>query len=540
MQIKHRPIILIIMDGWGYSESTTYNAVHSANKPAWDDFWSIYPHMLLRCSGTDVGLPDGQMGNSEVGHMHMGAGRVIEQDFTRIKNAIEDGSFFENETLIKTFDQLKKDGKALHLLGLLSPGGVHSHEDHILAMIELAASRGLEKIYLHGFLDGRDTAPKSAADSIRLVHTKFTELGVGRIASLIGRSFAMDRNNNWDKTKISYDLIVDGVSEYKSADPFIALDMAYDRGETDEFVEATAIVPRRSEPIMVEDGDAVVYLNYRADRARQLTRPFIDKKFKFFDRERKPELLSFVSLTQYSADFDIPAAFEPHDLKNVFGQYISDLGLRQLRIAETEKYAHVTFFFNGGEERVYEGEDRVLVPSPHVATYDQKPEMSAQTVTDRMVEAIYGLKYDAIICNFANPDMVGHTGNFEAAVKAIETVDSCIDRVVAAAQSIGGEILITADHGNAEQMRSVATKMDRGVPYTSHTTNVVPLVYIGRPAAMVNSGTLTDLTPTMLYLMGIDKPEEMTGTSLVTLESDSDTEKVESGVKRGRLSRLMR
>ena len=528
------------MDGWGYSESITYNAVHSANKPAWEDFWSIYPHMLLRCSGTDVGLPDGQMGNSEVGHMHMGAGRVIEQDFTRIKEAIEDRSFFENEMLINTFDQLKKDGKALHLLGLLSPGGVHSHEDHILAMIELAASRGLKKVYLHAFLDGRDTPPKSANESIRIMQAKFAELGVGRFASVVGRFYAMDRNSNWDRTQASFDLIVNGQAEFSSSDPYIALDKAYVRGESDEFVQATVIVPHGTNPIQVRDGDVVLFMNYRADRARQLTRAFIDKKFKFFERDRKPELSSFASLTQYSADFDIPAAFPPHELKNVFGKYISDMGLRQLRIAETEKYAHVTFFFNGGEERVFEGEDRILVPSPHVRTYDEQPEMSAQAVTDRMVEAIYGLKYDVIICNFANPDMVGHTGNFEAAVKAVETVDSCIDRVVAAAQSIGGEILITADHGNAEQMRSVATKMDRGVPYTSHTTNVVPLVYIGRPAIMANSGSLTDLSPTMLYLMGAEIPSEMTGKSLVKLESEAGSRGKESGVKRGRLSKIFR
>ena len=540
MQIKHRPIILIVMDGWGYSDSTTYNAVHSANKPAWEDFWSIYPHMLLRCSGTDVGLPEGQMGNSEVGHMHMGAGRIIEQDFTRIKEAIEDRSFFENEILINTFDQLKKDGKALHLLGLLSPGGVHSHEDHILAMIELAASRGLEKIYLHGFLDGRDTPPKSAGESIRQVQSKFTELGVGHVASLIGRFYAMDRNNNWDRTQSSYELIVDGKGEFQSPDPFIALDMAYDREETDEFVKATSIVPHNGEPIRVEDGDVVLFMNYRADRARQLTRAFIGKKFGFFERERKPELSSFVTLNQYSEEFNVPVAFPPKDLKNVFGKYISDMGLRQLRIAETEKYAHVTFFFNGGEERVFEGEDRILVPSPHVRTYDEQPEMSAQAVTDRMVETIYSLKYDTIICNFANPDMVGHTGNFEAAVKAIETVDSCIDRIVAATQSIGGEILITADHGNAERMRSVATKMDRGEPYTSHTTSPVPLVYIGRPAGMRNSGSLVDLAPTMLYLMGLEIPPEMTGKPLVLLESEVNSGKRESGVKRGRLSKIFR
>lgn len=542
MQIKHRPVILLILDGWGYSDSTTYNAVHSANKPAWDDFWSIYPNMLLKCSGPNVGLPEGQMGNSEVGHMHMGAGRIIKQDFTSITDAIEDRSFFDNELLVESFDKLKESGKALHLLGLLSPGGVHSHEDHIVATIELAVERGVKEIYLHAFLDGRDTPPKSAADSLQLMQTTFAEQGVGRVASIIGRFYAMDRNSNWDRIKIAYDLIVDGKGVFECPDPYIGLDMAYQRDETDEFVKATAIVPRDGEAVKVEDGDMVLFMNYRADRARQLTRAFIDEKMELFERSRKPNLSIYASLTQYSAEFDTPTAFPPKELNNVFGKYISDMGCRQLRIAETEKYAHVTFFFNGGEERVFDGEDRILVPSPHVETYDEQPEMSAQAVTDRMVESIYSLKYDAIICNFANPDMVGHTGNFEAAVKAIETVDSCIDRVVAAAQSIGGEVLITADHGNAELMRSVATKMDRGVPHTSHTTNPVPLIYIGRPATMVKSGSLTDLTPTMLHLMGLEIPEEMTGTSLVKLESEAEAEPGQktSKVSRRRLSRIMR
>ncbi len=539
MHVKHRPIILLILDGWGYSESTTYNAIHSANKPAWDDFWSIYPHMLLRCSGSDVGLPDGQMGNSEVGHMHMGAGRTIEQDFTRIKNAIENESFFENPFLLETFDKLKESGKALHLMGLLSPGGVHSHEDHIVAMIELAASRGLEKVYLHGFLDGRDTAPKSASESIRLVHTKFMELGVGRIASLIGRYYGMDRNKSWDRTEKAYNLIVDGNADFVAGDPFIALDMAYARDETDEFVKATSIVPRKQEPVKMENGDVALFMNYRADRARQLTQVFIDESFDGFERQRVPDLASFVTLTQYNAEFDVPVAFPPTQLVNVFGEYVSNMGCRQLRISETEKYAHVTFFFNGGEERVFDGEDRILVPSPHVATYDEQPEMSAQAVTDRMVESIYSLKYDAIICNFANPDMVGHTGNFEAAVKAIETVDSCIDRIVAATQSIGGEVLITADHGNAELMRTVSTKMNRGSPHTAHTTNPVPLIYIGRPAEMVNSGSLTDLAPTMLSLMGLEIPPEMDGTPLVKLESELENS-YDRNHRRRRLSNVMR
>ncbi|MGH8593319.1 MAG: 2,3-bisphosphoglycerate-independent phosphoglycerate mutase [Gammaproteobacteria bacterium] len=536
MAIKHRPMILIVLDGWGHSDSTQYNAIHSAHKPVWDDLWALYPHMLLRCSGVDVGLPDGQMGNSEVGHMHLGAGRIIDQEFTRISRSIEDESFFENPTLIRAFGNAKQRGAAVHLMGLLSPGGVHSHEDHIFAMFDLAAHCKVGPVFLHAFLDGRDTPPKSAAESILKAHTKFLQRGGGRLASLVGRYYAMDRNQNWTRTEAAYRLLREGQAPYQCSDPFIALDLAYERGESDEFIQPTAIT-RGGSNVQMKDGDVVVFMNYRADRARQLTRAFTEPSFSYFPRHPL-QLGAFITLTSYSADFDLPVVFPPERLNNVFGEYIAAKGLHQLRIAETEKYAHVTYFFNGGEERVFEGEDRVLVPSPHVATYDHKPEMSVNAVTDRIVEAIHSLKYDVIISNFANPDMVGHSGNFAATVKAIEAVDPCLGRILAAAQAVGGEIVITADHGNAERMRSAETKTERGQPHTAHTTNPVPFIYIGRAAEAGNTGSLIDIAPTLLYLMGIEPPSEMTGRSLITLERQTDQSYYRLRPQR-RISRLM-
>jgi 2,3-bisphosphoglycerate-independent phosphoglycerate mutase len=536
----HRPLVLVVLDGWGHSDDTEYNAIHSAHKPVWDDLWALYPHTLIGCSGLDVGLPDNQMGNSEVGHMHIGAGRLVYQDFTRITRAVEDGSFFRNAVLTGAVDEAVRGAKAVHILGLLSPGGVHSHETHILAMLELAARRHAERLYLHAFLDGRDRPPKSAADSLQLAQVKCAELGVGRIATLIGRYYAMDRNNCWARTEAAYKLIAEGQSSHRSTDPFIALDLAYARGETDEFVAATAIVPPGGAPVKVEDGDSVVFMNFRADRARQLTRAFIEPDFERFERGQAPVQGAFVTLTRYHADFPIPCAFPPERLGNVFGEYIAKQGLRQLRIAETEKYAHVTFFFNGGEERVFPGEDRILVPSPHVPTYDLKPEMSAYAVTDRLVEAIHGKKYDVIICNFANADMVGHTGNFEATVKAVEAVDRCLGRTAAAVQDVGGELLITSDHGNAEKMREVSTKHRRGQPHTAHTSHRVPLLYVGRPAELRRSGTLPDIAPTMLALLGLAQPPEMTGRPLLTLETESLESSRYAARPRQRLGRLLR
>lgn len=514
----HPPIVLIVLDGWGYSESTIYNAIHSARKPNWDRLWSEYPHTLINASGVEVGLPDNQMGNSEVGHMNIGSGRVVDQDSTRITSAIEDGSFFNNEVFTSAFRQAAQTEKALHILGLLSPGGVHSHQDHIFALMDLAGRCDLRRVFLHAFLDGRDTPPRSAGEYLHDAQVKMVELGHGRFASIIGRYYAMDRNKHWDRTRLAYDLISQGKAEFRSVDAFVAVDMAYARDETDEFIRPTAIVRRGMQPVRVERGDVMVFANYRADRARQLARAFTSPDFDEFEREYVPELLAFIGMTRYKAEYEFPVAFPPQHLQNVFGEYIARRGLRQLRISETEKYAHVTFFFNGGEERVFKNEDRVLIASPHVRTYDQKPEMSAHEVAAKVVEAVKSRKYDAIVCNFANADMVGHTGNFDAAVKAIEALDRCLGQIVGAAQGAGAELLITADHGNAEQMRSFTTEKIRAQPHTAHTSNPVPLLYVGRPAEMLpGMGALCDIAPTLLYLMGLQQPGEMTGRPLLSL-----------------------
>jgi 2,3-bisphosphoglycerate-independent phosphoglycerate mutase len=409
-------------------------------------------------------------------------------------------------------------GKSVHILGLLSPGGVHSHEQHIHAMAELAVARGAPNVYLHAFLDGRDTPPKSASESIAAMEAKFAELGGGRFASIVGRYYAMDRDHRWPRIQAAYDVITQGKAEFVASDAASALRMAYERGETDEFVQPTAIVPDDERPVHVENDDVVVFMNYRSDRARQITRAFIEEDFDGFQREVHPKAGAFVSLTEYNADFDIPVAFPPERLTNVFGEYISKLGLRQLRIAETEKYAHVTFFFNGGIEHPFEGEDRILIPSPLVATYDLQPEMSAPELTDKLVTAVESGDYDVVICNYANPDMVGHTGNFDAAVKAIEAVDTCLGRVVDAVGKAGGAILITADHGNAEQMRG----KDTGQPHTAHTTNLVPFIYVGDQHVRLGAnGCLADVAPTMLTLMGLETPPEMNGQTLIeTMKPD--------------------
>ncbi len=524
MQVTHKPTILIILDGWGHTDNTVYNAIYSAHKPTWDRIWYEHPHTLISASGIDVGLPATQMGNSEVGHMNIGSGRIVDQEFTRITRAMEDGSFYSNETLTKAFKSAAENNKAVHLLGLLSPGGVHSHENHVFALMELAAKYNVKTLYLHAFLDGRDTPPKSAVESIHKAQLKMKELGVGRFASLIGRYFAMDRNKRWDRTKLAYDLISQGKAEYESIDPFIAVDMAYARKETDEFIRPTAIIKKGEKPVTVEDGDVIVFANYRADRARQLARAFTKSNFKAFERAQVPNLAAFVSLTSYKANYEFPVAFPPVKLKNVFGEYISNFGLKQLRIAETEKYAHVTFFFNGGEEQVFEGEDRILVPSPHVDTYDSKPEMSAYEITDRLIEAINSRQYDAIVCNYANADMVGHSGNFKATISAVEAIDKCLGKVITCAQKVGGEIMITADHGNAEQLKAYTTEKIKSRTHTAHTNNLVPLIYIGRPAEFLpGTGSLSDISPTLLRIMGIPQPDEMTGTSLLRLTDENVT-----------------
>jgi 2,3-bisphosphoglycerate-independent phosphoglycerate mutase len=511
---------LVILDGWGHRVETQYNAIAAAHKPTWDKLWRLYPHTLIQASEAAVGLPSRQMGNSEVGHLNLGAGRVVYQEYTRINRAIQTGTFFTNKTLTDAIDQAVQAGKAIHIMGLLSPGGVHSHEEHIHAMVELAAQRNAEKLYLHAFLDGRDTPPQSAAVSIKAMEDKFAQLGRGRFASIIGRHYAMDRDHRWPRIQAAYDLITRGSAEFTAPTGSAGLEAAYARGETDEFVKATAVVPPGAQPVRMENGDCLIFMNFRSDRARQITRPFIEPDFDAFQRGYTPKLAAFVSLTEYNSDFHVPVAFPPERLRNVFGAYLASLGLHQLRIAETEKYAHVTFFFNGGIETPFEFEDRILIPSPtDVPTYNRKPQMSAPQVTDEVVKAIARGHYDVIICNFANADMVGHTGDFDATVKAIEAVDECLGRVLEAVQKAGGEMLITADHGNAEQLFDFET----GQPHTAHTTNPVPFIYVGRPATLAATGALEDVAPTMLHLMGLPIPPEMSGRPLVELRRQADT-----------------
>ena len=508
------PVLLIILDGFGYREECDHNAICQARKPHWNFLWKTYPHTTIDASEKWVGLPKDQMGNSEVGHMNIGGGRVVYQDYTKIEHAIETGEFFSNSVLNKAVETARRDNATLHILGLASPGGVHSHESQIYAMLELAGNGGLQKVCVHAFLDGRDTPPRSAEESLVALAAKCDALPTGRIASICGRYYAMDRDKRWERVQQAYDLVTDGKAQYRAASALDGLRAAYARGETDEFVKATAVVSPGGAPARMNDGDAAVFMNFRADRARELTSALTDDHFDGFRRERFPRLGYYCTLTSYGEEFrHIPAAFPPQTISNGFGEYVSGLGLKQLRIAETEKYAHVTYFFSGGVETPYPGEDRILVPSPKVATYDLKPEMSAFEVTDKLVEAIRSRRYDAIICNYANGDMVGHTGNLVAATRAIEVLDECIGRAVTAMREIGGEVLITADHGNAETMIDPQTKQ----AHTAHTLNLVPLLYIGRKAKIANRGALQDVAPTLLAMMGLKPPPEMTGRSLITL-----------------------
>lgn len=504
--------VLIILDGWGHREETQDNAIAGGNTPVWDRLWRESPHTLVSGSGLDVGLPAGQMGNSEVGHMSLGSGRVVYQSITRIDQAIADGSFDNNPAYTDAIDKAIANGGAVHLFGLLSPGGVHSHEDQIFAGVRLAAKRGAKKVYLHAFLDGRDTPPRSASTSLEKAEALFTELGCGRVASICGRYYAMDRDNRWDRVEPAYRLLTEGVAEFTADDAPSALQAAYARDENDEFVLPTTIVPSGAEPVAVSDGDAVLFMNFRADRAREMTRAFVEHDFDGFDRSKCPALADFVTTTEYAANLDVHCAFPPESLDNVLGDYLAQQGKTQLRIAETEKYAHVTFFFSGGREELFPGEDRELIPSPDVATYDLQPEMSAPEVTDKLVAAITSGKYDLIVCNYANGDMVGHTGVYAAAVQAVEALDICLGRVEQALLEVGGQALVTADHGNCEQMLDYQS----GQHHTQHTTELVPLVYIGKEAISLDpqGGILADIAPTLLGLMGIAQPEEMTGRNL--------------------------
>jgi len=512
MSTAKKPLALIIMDGWGYSEKKEGNAVAAANTPNLNALCANYANTLISGSGMDVGLPDGQMGNSEVGHVNIGAGRVVYQELTRVTKEIRDGDFFKNEALCKAVDTAVSTGKAVHVMGLMSPGGVHSHEDHIIGMLELAAQRGADKLYFHAFLDGRDVAPRSAQESIEKFDAAFKKLGKGRIASMVGRYYAMDRDNRWDRVQEAYDLLCEGKSEFAPyADATAALAAAYARGENDEFVKASVI---GAEAAPLNDGDVLVFMNFRADRAREITRTFVGEGFDGFVRNKQPKLADFVMLTEYAADIKTSCAYPPTALTNTLGEWLAKHDKTQLRISETEKYAHVTFFFNGGEEKCFPGEDRELIASPKVATYDLQPEMSSGELTEKLVAAIKSGKYDVIVCNYPNGDMVGHTGDFAAAVKACEAVDDSIGKVVAALQEVGGECLITADHGNAEQM----TNEETGQAHTAHTSLPVPLIYMGRAATAVEGGKLSDLAPTMLTLMGMEVPAEMTGKPLMVLK----------------------
>lgn len=512
---KPQPVLLLILDGFGYSEQTESNAIKNAKTPHFDKLWAQYPHTLISGSGEGVGLPAGQMGNSEVGHLNLGAGRIVFQEYTRISHAIKDGSFFKNPVFVDNIDRSLKHDGAIHIMGLLSPGGVHSHTDHILAMLELAVQRGAKKVYLHAFLDGRDTPPQSAAASIQLIEEKFKTLGTGKIASIIGRYYAMDRDNRWDRIEKAYDMLTEGKADYYAENAKDALQQAYNRGETDEFVKATCIRQHDEKAITINDHDTVIFMNFRADRTREITRAFIEKDFDGFERRRHPKLDAYVCLTQYHKDFGTPVAFSPVKLHNVLGEYLAEKGLTQLRIAETEKYAHVTFFFNGGTEAPFKNEQRTLIPSPKVATYDLQPEMNAPELTEALVEAIKSKTYDCIICNYANADMVGHTGNYDAAIQAVECLDTCIGKIEEALHEVGGEMLITADHGNADRMFNNETQQ----PHTAHTTNPVPFIYVGRPASIDKTDAiLSDISPTLLYLMGLAIPEEMTGKPIVKLD----------------------
>ena len=511
MTQSKKTLALIVLDGWGYREDADQNAILAANTPNLDALTKEYPNTLISGSGLDVGLPEGQMGNSEVGHVNLGAGRVVYQDFTKVTKSIADGEFEHNPALVKAIDDAVSKDKAVHIMGLLSPGGVHSHEDHIFAALKMAAHRGAKKVYLHAFLDGRDTPPQSAEASLEKADAVFAEIGCGKTATIIGRYFAMDRDKRWDRVTKAYDLITQGKGEATADSAVAGLKASYEAGKNDEFVPPTVI----GDSVSVEDGDAIIFMNFRADRARQLTQVFVDKNFDGFELAVKPELSAFVMLTQYSADFDAPVAFPAEKLVNVLGEWLEKQDKTQLRISETEKYAHVTFFFSGGVEKEFKGEERILIPSPDVATYDLQPEMNSEKLTDELVGAIESGKFDVIICNYPNGDMVGHTGDFDAAVKACEAVDKCIGRVIEALKKTGGECLITADHGNAEQM----VDNESGQAHTAHTSEPVPFIYFGRDAEPRKGGTLSDVAPTMLHLMGVEQPEEMTGKTIMTLKS---------------------
>ncbi len=510
--MSKKPVVLMIMDGYGLNGKTEGNAVAQAKTPVVDGLMKEYPFVRGNASGMAVGLPEGQMGNSEVGHLNMGAGRIVYQELTRITKEIQDGTFFENPALLKAVENCKKNNSALHFMGLLSDGGVHSHITHLYGLLELAKRNGLEKVYVHCFLDGRDTPPASGKEYAEQLRDKMEEIGVGKIATVMGRYYAMDRDNNWDREKLAYDAMTKGEG-LTAACGICGIQNSYDKGETDEFVKPTVAVEDGKPVAVIEDGDSVVFFNFRPDRARQITRAFCDDDFRGFDRGARKDI-TFVCFTDYDPTIqNKDVAFHKVAITNTFGEWLAANNMTQARIAETEKYAHVTFFFNGGVEEPNKGEDRILVNSPKVATYDLKPEMSAYEVCDKLTAAIRSGKYDVIIINFANPDMVGHTGVLEAAVKAVEAVDECVGKTVEAIKEVGGVLFICADHGNAEQLVDYET----GEPFTAHTTNEVPFILVNYDSAYTlrEGGCLADIVPTLIEVMGKEQPKEMTGKSLL-------------------------
>ncbi len=510
-----KPLMLMILDGFGLNEREDGNAIKAANTSNLDNLFANYPNTVIKAAGNPVGLPEGQMGNSEVGHLNIGAGRIVYQDFTRINKAIEDRSFFKNKVLLEAIDNVKENGTALHLMGLLSDGGVHSHNKHLYALLELAKSQGVNDVYVHAILDGRDVPPACAKKYVKELEEKMQELGVGQIATIGGRYYYMDRDNRWDRTQKAYEAICFGEGE-KAKTAIEAVEASYALDKNDEFVLPTVIVDDNSPIVTAQEDDSFIFFNFRPDRARQLTRALNDTDFNGFKRREGDPKVELVCMTEYDETIHAPIAFPPEEIKNTLGRVLADNGLKQLRTAETEKYAHVTFFFNGGKEVPNKGEDRELISSPDVATYDLKPEMSAYEVTDNLLKKLDEEDYDVVIMNYANADMVGHTGYFEAAVEAVEAVDECVGRVVNKISDMGGAVLITADHGNSDQM----VDYDTGEPFTAHTTNPVPLIYVNddnKDAKLLQEGEgkLADIAPTMLRLLGIDIPKEMTGEQLI-------------------------
>ena len=504
--MSKKPVMLMILDGWGVAPASDVNAATLAQTPNLDRYFAEFPHTTLEASGMEVGLPEGQIGNSEVGHLNIGAGRIIYQSLTRITKAIKDGDFFNNEVLCACMDKTKNAGKALHLMGLLSDGGVHSNINHLIALLEMAKARGLEKVYVHAFLDGRDVPPKSAVGFIKQLQEAIAGMAFGKIATVMGRYYAMDRDNRWDRLEKAYKTLVLGDGKLV-ADPVQGVEASYEAGITDEFVEPMVV---EGVDAKITGGDGIIFFNFRPDRARQITRALNDAEFPHFERPASALPVNFVCMTQYDATIDAPVAYPPEEYTETLGEVLAKEGKRQLRIAETEKYAHVTFFFNGGVEEPNLNEERILINSPKVATYDLQPEMSAYDVTDALLAELDKDKFDVVVLNYANPDMVGHTGVLPAAIKAMEAVDECIGKVVDKVLSLGGSVCITADHGNLEKMAEAD-----GTPHTAHTTNIVPFILVSNEEHKLHSGVLADIAPTMLELLNIEKPAVMTGSSLI-------------------------